>query len=717
MCGIVGYIGTQAATEILLAGLEKLEYRGYDSAGIATVLEGEVHCVRAKGKLHNLREKLEAVVNPACVGIGHTRWATHGKPEEYNAHPHMDTARRIAVVQNGIIENYRELREELKQRGHEFRSDTDTEVIPHLIADLMAQQADSSTSNTQQFPFLEAVKQAVGKSDSDTEVIPNLVTELMTQQVHASASNGQQFPFIEAVRSAVNKAGTETERIPQLIADLMAQQVPPPASGNHDSRLLEAVRQAVNKLQGAFAIAVISADYPDELIVARQQAPLTIGFGQGEFFCASDTPALVPYTRAVLTLENGELARLTPTGVEVYSFAGDRLKKTPRTLSWNPVLVEKQGFKHFMLKEIYEQPGVVRACLEAYFDSDWNPGASQSPIKLDLPDSLYENLEHVQILACGTSWHAALVGKYLLEQLAGIPTMVQYASEFRYAPAPLTANTLTIGVTQSGETADTLAALEMEKRRRYGKSAEYQPRLLGITNRRESSLAHLVPNIIETHAGIEIGVAATKTFVAQLMAFYCLALDLAYRRSMLSASRLEELLVGLRQLPALVEIILESQEKYIEQLTHTFAETKDFIFLGRGINFPIALEGALKLKEISYIHAEGYPAGEMKHGPIALLDAKVPVVAIAMPGSVYEKVLSNAQEAKARDARLIGVTPLSDREAADTFDDLIPVPSVEELLSPILTVIPLQLLAYHIAARRGLDVDQPRNLAKSVTVE
>lgn len=632
MCGIVGYIGTQTATDILLAGLEKLEYRGYDSAGIATVLEGEIHCVRAKGKLYNLREKLEREVNPAKLGIGHTRWATHGKPEEYNAHPHMDSAMRVAVVQNGIIENYRELREELKERGHEFRSDTDTEVIPHLIAEFLRQEqlANSQPTNS----------------------------------------------------------------------------------------LLEAVRGTVNKLKGAFAIAVISADYPDELIVARQQAPLSIGFGQGEFFCASDTPALVPHTNAVLTLENGELARLTPLGVEVYNFAGERLKKYPRTLNWNPVLVEKQGFRHFMLKEIYEQPGVVRNCLEAYLDASWNPAdVTQSPINLGVSPELYADLEQIQILACGTSWHAGLVGKYLLEQLAGIPTMVQYASEFRYAPAPLTANTLTIGVTQSGETADTLAALEMEKRRRFGQLPKYEPRLLGITNRPESSLGQLVNQIIDTHAGIEIGVAATKTFVTQLMAFYGLALDLAWRRQTLTATRMEEILVGLRQLPAQIELILESQERYIEELAHSFAETHDFIFLGRGINFPIALEGALKLKEISYIHAEGYPAGEMKHGPIALLDAKVPVVAIAMPGTVYEKVLSNAQEAKARDARLIGVTPMNEHEAAETFDDLLPVPVVEELLSPILTVIPLQLLAYHIAARRGLDVDQPRNLAKSVTVE
>ena len=631
MCGIVGYIGTQTATDILLAGLEKLEYRGYDSAGIATILEGDVHCVRAKGKLINLRSKLEQIENPAQIGIGHTRWATHGKPEEHNAHPHLDTALRIAVVQNGIIENYRELREQLKALGHEFRSETDTEVIPHLIAECL-------------------------KHSPEKPVSPSV--------------------------------------------------------------FLDAVQEAVSKLQGAYAIAAMSADFPDELIVVRQQAPLVIGFGQGEFFCASDTPAIVPYTRAVLSLENGEIARLTPLGVEVYNFTGHRLKKHPRTLNWNPIMVEKQGFKHFMLKEIYEQPGVVRDCLEAYFPTAENAEiTAESPVKLDLPGDFYADLAQIQIVACGTSWHAALVGKYLLEQLAGIPTQVQYASEFRYAPSPLTANTLTIGVTQSGETADTLAALSMEKERRQGKEAKYQARLLGITNRPESSLGNMVANIINTHGGIEIGVAATKTFVAQLMAFYALALDLAYRRQEISDSRFEEILTGLRQLPGEIETILETQERYIEHLVHDFSETKDFIFIGRGINFPIALEGALKLKEISYIHAEGYPAGEMKHGPIALLDTKVPVVAIAVPGNVYEKVISNAQEAKARDSRLIGVTSVKDGEAAEIFNDLIPVSEVEEILSPILTVIPLQLLAYHIAARRGLDVDQPRNLAKSVTVE
>ncbi|MGB3403406.1 MAG: glutamine--fructose-6-phosphate transaminase (isomerizing) [Microcoleaceae cyanobacterium] len=646
MCGIVGYIGTQVASEILLAGLEKLEYRGYDSAGLAMVLDDQIHSIRAKGKLYNLREKLTQTDIPATIGIGHTRWATHGKPEERNAHPHTDGKGRVAVVQNGIVENYRELREELKAKGYEFISDTDTEVIPHLIADILGEMA----------------------TDESTSI----------------------------------------------------------------SLLLDAVRHAVNRLKGAFAIAVVSADFPNELVVARQQAPLSIGLGQGEFFCASDTPALVPYTQAVLSLDNGELARLTHLGVEVYNFAGKRLNKVPRILNWNPTLVDKHVFKHFMLKEIHEQPSVVRDCLQAYLREDGGtestsnrsatavpqpPHVGQSPINLGLSDSLYQDLEKIQIIACGTSWHASLVGKYLLEQLAQIPTTVQYASEVRYAPAPLQPNILTIAVTQSGETADTLAALSMELQRRINAAPAFKPRMLGITNRPESSLGELVSNIIDTRAGIEIGVAATKTFVAQVIAFYLLALDLSWRQKTIAPERIKELINGLRQLPNQIELILNAQESMIEELAHDFNETQDFIFVGRGINFPIALEGALKLKEISYIHAEGYPAGELKHGPIALLDEKVPVVAIAMPGMVYEKVLSNAQEAKARDARLIGVTPKEKLEDNEIFDHILSVPVVDELLSPILTVIPLQLLAYYIAARRGLDVDQPRNLAKSVTVE
>ena len=623
MCGIVGYVGHRSANEVLISGLRKLEYRGYDSAGVATIPLGDrsLHRVRAKGKLIQLEEKLkEDTAAEAPIGIGHTRWATHGKPEEYNAHPHTDTTGNLAVVQNGIVENYHLLRTELKQLGHIFVSETDTEVIPHMIAEFLTQL------------------------EKQGNVIP--------------------------------------EKSPSV--------------------LFEAVRLTVEKLQGAYAIAVLHADYPDELIVVRQQAPLVIGLGKDENFCASDTPALVAYTRTVIALENGEIARLTKESVQVYNSRGDRLRRAPQTLNWNPTMVEKQGFKHYMLKEIYEQPGVFRTGLATYINES-------NYIQLGLPTGFINQIERVEIIGCGTSWHASLVGKYLLEQIAGIPTSVQYASEYRYSPPPSLANTLVIGVTQSGETADTLAALELAKSR--------GDRCLGITNRTESSIARIADAVIDTQAGIEIGVAATKTFVAQLLMFYLLALEFGIANSKLSEKKTQELIEGLRQLPAYMERILESQERYIEDLSRQFTHTKDFIFLGRGINFPIALEGALKLKEISYIHAEGYPAGEMKHGPIALLDKDVPVVAIATPGSVYEKVLSNSQEAKARDAKLIGVAPLDDPAAHEVFDYILPIPIVDEIFSPILTVIPLQLLAYHVAAHRGLDVDQPRNLAKSVTVE
>lgn len=626
MCGIVGYIGTQEATEILISGLSRLEYRGYDSAGVATVEEGKVTCIKAKGKLFNLRDKLEHAVSSAQLGIGHTRWATHGKPEEHNAHPHLNATGTLAVVQNGIIENYLELKEELTTQGVEFRSETDTEVIPHLISQYLS-----------------------------------------------------------------------------------------------DCSLLEAVQKTIARLEGAFAIAVVSADHPYELIVARQQAPLVLGFGQGEFFCASDITAILSHTRTVINLENGEIARLTPLGVEMYTFTGERVSRFPRTLDWNPVQVEKQGFRHYMLKEIYEQPAVVRTSLDSYINPNWHADENPdySPVNLSLSPQLTDNLDHVQILACGTSWHAALIGKYLLEQIAAIPTTVDYASEFRYSPKPIIPNTLTIGVTQSGETADTIAALESERARRAELEPKFHARLLAITNRAESTIAQICDRIIDTQAGIEIGVAATKTFIAQVMGFYYLSLELAYRRQSVSNTRLGEIVEGLRQIPSQIEAILDTQADAIEDLAHNFTQaTEDFIFIGRGINFPIALEGALKLKEISYIHAEAYPAGEMKHGPIALLDNKVPVVAVAMPGSVYDKVISNAQEAKARDARLIGVTTaMNATEAGHTFDDILTVPEVDEIVSPVLAVVPLQILSYHIAAIKGLDVDQPRNLAKSVTVE
>ena len=475
------------------------------------------------------------------------------------------------------------------------------------------------------------------------------------------------------------------------------------------------------QLHGAYALAVVWAEAPGALVVARHQAPLLIGLGEGEFLCASDTPALAGFTRTILPMEDGEVALLTPLGIELYDEAGVRVQRTPTLLRGTEHVADKRSFRHFMLKEIHEQPETAALWVARHLpeSSAATPG-SHGLVALPLDEDVYEGIERIQILACGTSRHASMVGAHLLEQLAGIPTNVFYASEFRYSPPPLTPHTLTIGVTQSGETADTLAALAMEQDRRALRAdPAYAPRLLGITNRPESSLGRLVPHILDIGAGIEVGVAATKTFLGQLLAFYGLALALAERRGSgatgQSPERLQALADGLRQLPDCLQRLVQDHDQRCADLAHHFSDTQDVIFLGRGINYPIALEGALKLKEISYIHAEGYPAGEMKHGPIALLDARVPVVSIAVPGTVFDKVLSNAQEAKARDAQLIGVAP--DGPDTGLFDLLLPVPELDELLSPLITVIPMQLLSYHIAAHRGLDVDQPRNLAKSVTVE
>ncbi len=628
MCGIVAVIGSRDAAPLLLEGLRQLEYRGYDSAGIATLQGKDLHCLRAKGKLNNLSVRVDSEGAPGLCGIGHTRWATHGKPEEHNAHPHRDGSGRVAVVQNGIIENHRALREELMAAGVSFQSETDTEVIPHLIA-----------------------------------------AQLQLMGVGEGAGNGQM--------------------------------------------LLEAVQAVLPRLQGAYALAVLWADAPGALVVARKAAPLLIGLGEGEFLCASDTPALAGFTRTILPMEDGEVALLSPLGIELYDAEGARQQRTPTTLSGSDHIADKRHFRHFMLKEIHEQPETARLWVDRHLPVGL---PASNPVALPFDESFYEGVERIQILACGTSRHAALVGAYLLEQFAGLSTSVFYASEFRYAPPPLAPHTLTIGVTQSGETADTLAALSMDAKRRqaYGQ-ADYAPKQLGVTNRTESSLARQVPYILDIGAGIEVGVAATKTFLGQLLAFYGLAVAFAARRGHRSDAEIKALLEELRALPEQLERLVEHHDKGSEALAPRFAETQDVIFLGRGINYPIALEGALKLKEISYIHAEGYPAGEMKHGPIALLDSHVPVVSIAMPGPVFEKVLSNAQEAKARDAQMIGVAP----EGPDTelFDALLPVPEVSEWVSPLLTVVPMQLLSYHIAAYRGLDVDQPRNLAKSVTVE
>ena len=629
MCGIVALVGSRPAAPPLLEGLGQLEYRGYDSAGIATVESvGRLHCLKAKGKLVNLKKRFDAEGAPGRCGIGHTRWATHGKPEERNAHPHYSQDGAVAVVQNGIIENHRNLREGLEGRGVAFLSETDTEVIPHLVSEELQRRLTAG----------------------------------------------------ESVEPAL---------------------------------LLQAVQSVLPQLEGAYALAVIWDQLPGTLVVARKAAPLLIGLGEGEFLCASDTPALAGFTRTILPMEDGEVALLSPLGVELYDATGERQQRLPTQLSATEQVADKREFRHFMLKEIHEQPETAALWVARHLPAGL---AADRPVALPFDDSFYAGVERIEILACGTSRHAALVGAHLLEQFAGIPTAVHYASEFRYAPPPLAPHTLTIGVTQSGETADTLAALAMEAERRQAQpDPRFASRQLGVTNRPESSLSRQVPHILDIRAGIEVGVAATKTFLGQLLAFYGLALAFAGQRRSRSHEDIQSLVDALRDLPQQLQDLVHLHDQRSEQLAHRFADTQDVIFLGRGINYPIALEGALKLKEISYIHAEGYPAGEMKHGPIALLDSRVPVVSISVPGAVFDKVLSNAQEAKARDAQLIGVAPAG--PDAVLFDELLPVPEVSEWISPLLTVVPMQLLSYHIAAHRGLDVDQPRNLAKSVTVE
>jgi len=629
MCGIVALVGSQQAASQLLDGLGQLEYRGYDSAGIATVdAPGQLSCLKAQGKLVNLKARVDAEGAPGRCGIGHTRWATHGKPEERNAHPHRSQDGSVAVVQNGIIENHRNLRDALESRGVVFQSETDTEVIPHLVA--------------------------------------------------------------EELQRCISAGETASAAL-----------------------LLQAVRAVLTLLEGAYALAVIWDQLPGALVVARKAAPLLIGLGEGEFLCASDTPALAGFTRTILPMEDGEVALLSPLGVELYDASGERQHRLPTQLRATEQVADKRHFRHFMLKEIHEQPETAALWVARHLPAGL---PAERPVALPFDDSFYSGIERIEILACGTSRHAALVGAHLLEQFAGIPTAVYYASEFRYSPPPLAPNTLTIGVTQSGETADTLAALAMEAdRRQRHPDASFAPRQLGVTNRPESSLSRQVPHILDIGAGIEVGVAATKTFLGQLLAFYGLTLAFAAQRRQRSAEEIQALADALRGLPQQLQDLVHLHDQRSEGLAPRFADTQDVIFLGRGINYPIALEGALKLKEISYIHAEGYPAGEMKHGPIALLDSNVPVVSIAVPGTVFEKVLSNAQEAKARDAQLIGVAPPG--PDTDLFDELLPVPEVSEWISPLLTVVPMQLLSYHIAAHRGLDVDQPRNLAKSVTVE
>ena len=631
MCGIVAVTGYKKAMPLLINGLKRLEYRGYDSAGIAIINPEtkKIVCNKAEGKLKNLINHVGNTNINGTVGIGHTRWATHGKPEVKNAHPHTDNSGKVAVVQNGIIENYQELKSKLEKEGIVFNSDTDTEVIPHLIQ-----------------------KELIALSQLNLE--------------------------------------------------------------NNGSTLLVAVRNVISDLEGSYALAVLWADAPDSLVVARRQAPLIIGIGEGEFICASDTPAIANLTKIILPMEDEEIALLNPLGIEIYDSNNERQYRNPISLQIPEQVIDKMNFRHYMLKEIYDQPNTAKNWLAKYLIKDTKTG--QLGINYSFDTEFFESIERIEIVACGTSKHAAMVGSFLLEQFSGIPTNVFYASEFRYSPPPILPNTLTIGVTQSGETADTNAAINMEIKRRSSMSdTKYKPNIVAITNRVDSSIGRQTSNIIDICAGLEIGVAATKTFFAQLLSFYGLAIKFAQIKGSQSNENISQLISELTQLPPLVEELLEKHNESSEKIAHDFFNIKDVIFLGRGINYPIALEGALKLKEISYIHAAGYPAGEMKHGPIALIDKKVPVISIATPGEVFDKVISNAQEAKARDAYLIGIAPKC--KGTEIFDFLMTIPSTNKWISPLLAIIPLQLLSYHIAAHRGLDVDQPRNLAKSVTVE
>ncbi len=633
MCGIVAFVGSRDATRLIIDGLRKLEYRGYDSAGIATVIKAsennsvQITCTKAKGKLKNLSDCQAIKLNKGNLGIGHTRWATHGKPDEINAHPHMDELGEIAVVQNGIIENHNLLRNNLITEGFNFLSETDTEVVPHLIA-----------------KNLKILKKE-------------------NQQIDSYA-------------------------------------------------LKQVIELVLKDLEGSYSLAILCSYLPDTLILVKKHAPLIIGFGEGEFLCASDTTALSGFTKTILPMEDNEIAFISSLGVEIFDSKGIKQNKSPSFISKSEQEANKANFRHYMLKEIHDQPRNIELWVEKCFQSLSN---SEEIIQLPFSQDIFNSVENIQILACGTSRHASLIGSHLLEQFAGIPTSVFYASEFRYSPPPLIPNTLTIGVTQSGETADTLAALKMEFERRNLIGNEYKSKQLGITNRPESSLARQVDNILDIEAGLEVGVAATKTFIGQLLAFYSLAIGFALNKKSQPESIIQNLVEELINIPSQAKKLIKEYSELSEMLAHRFANVNDAIFLGRGINYPIALEGALKLKEVSYIHAEGYPAGEMKHGPIALLDKNVPVISIASPGIVFEKVISNAQEAKARDAQLIGIGPKGPE--MEIFDYLYPLPEVSELVSPLLSVLPTQLLSYHIAAHRGLDVDQPRNLAKSVTVE
>jgi glucosamine--fructose-6-phosphate aminotransferase (isomerizing) len=610
MCGIIGYVGTRDVVPVLIGGLRKLEYRGYDSAGIAVVDGNGVEVVRAEGKLSNLEGKLNDQPLHGTFGMGHTRWATHGKPNENNAHPHRDCSGKVVVIHNGIIENFLPLKQQLQKAGHEFKTETDTEVVAHLIEEKM-------------------------------------------------------------------KDGT---------------------------KFVDAVKRTLKELDGHYALVMIDGDEPGTIVAAKHGPPLVVGLGENENIIASDVAPLLAYTRDIIYLEDGQYVVVTDKKVELFDTDDAPVKLQPKRILWDTVAAEKEGYRHYMLKEIHEQPRAVR---DTFTGRMFEESGEIFFNDLSMTPEEWAGIERVHVVACGTSWHAGLVGKFLLEDAARIPIEVDYGSEYRYRNPIVDEKTLVIGVTQSGETADTIAGMQEAK----AKGAK----LITICNVIGAAATRMSDGVIYTNAGPEIGVASTKAFTTQLTAFYLLSL---YIRSLRggNAGELRKAMHEMRQIPHKIETLLK-QEKHIEALAHKYSKAQDFLFLGRGVHYPIALEGALKLKEISYIHAEGYPAGEMKHGPIALIDENLPVVAIATRTPVYEKVVSNLQEVKARDGKLIAICDEGDEAMKAFADDVIEIPSAPEALQPILTVIPTQLLAYYIALRRGCDVDQPRNLAKSVTVE
>ena len=617
MCGIVGYVGVQRAVPIILEGLKKLEYRGYDSAGIAVYCDdGTLGVRRASGKLRNLEDTLQMDPVDGAYGIGHTRWATHGRPTEENAHPHRDCTGDIVVAHNGIVENYLQLKEQLQHEGHIFKTETDTEVIAHLVEKYF------------------------------------------------------------------------------------------------DGNLEQAVRTAVKQLRGVFALAVLSRQDPNKIVAAREGPPVVIGLGNGEYFVASDVPAILSHTRDMFFLADGDMAVLTLDGVQLSDFNGRHVNRQVQHVLWDPIMAEKGGYKHFMLKEIFEQPRAVKDTTLG------RVGQETGKIfldEMDITPQEFQAFREVKIIACGTSWHAALAGKFMIEKLARMPVEVDYGSEFRYRDPIVSSDVLTVVISQSGETADTLAA-QREAKQKGSKT-------LAICNVVGSMITREASGTIYTHAGPEIGVASTKAFTCQLTALAILAAYLGQIRGRMDEEKSRCFVQELIRIPGKIETILGHDSQF-EELGRKLFRATDFLYLGRGVHFPIALEGALKLKEISYIHAEGYPAGEMKHGPNALIDEKLPVVVLATQDrtshescQLYEKTLSNIQEVKAREGKVIAIVTEGDREVRKVADEVIEIPAAPDLLTPILEIVPLQLLAYHIAVRLGCDVDQPRNLAKSVTVE